>query len=322
VLAGFPPTSALDGAISAAFVLRSYFAQQYDCDHHAPPADGTGGSGHRAMLVAGLGSSMDAGEPALDLPAERLGYAADEITSFSYAEGGGAYTRADTYGPILTSALRLADQLRAQQRIDPGREVDLLAHSQGGVVVLAFLKLIYDPADPTYPPLGTVITLAAPLEGAPLATLTDEVRDVPGIGKAGLGALDAAPVPLPDLDSDAVEDLAEDSAFMARLDAAQLPDSVQLATIGSLWDYVVPADRATGAGATHTIVDAGIVDPHGDIVRDDEALMAMRAALEGRPMPCLSLQDVIRAQLVPPAITLVESTAGGVPGTSGFWRPR
>ena len=99
------------------------------------------------------------------------------------------------------------------------------------------------------PPLGTVITLAAPLEGAPLATLTDEVRDVPGIGKAGLGALDAAPVPLPDLDSDAVEDLAEDSAFMARLDAAQLPDSVQLATIGSLWDYVVPADRATGAGA-------------------------------------------------------------------------
>ena len=100
--------------------------------------------------------------------------------SFSYAADGGPYTKGDTYAPLLTSARRLADQLRAQQRTDPGREVDLIAHSQGGVVVLAFLKLVYDPADATYPPLGKVITLSSPLQGAPLATLADEIRDFPG----------------------------------------------------------------------------------------------------------------------------------------------
>src|SRR4029077_12622876 len=121
-----------------------------------------------------------------------------------------AYTAADTYSPILASARRMAEQLRAQQRNDPGREVDLIAHSQGGVVVLAFLKLVYDPADATYPPLGKVITLSSPLQGAPLATLADEIRDFPGAGPQGLNLIDAAPGPIPDLDTRAVEDLAED----------------------------------------------------------------------------------------------------------------
>jgi hypothetical protein len=322
VLAGFPPTGPLGGAVSAAAVLDSYFEQLEHCDHDAPPADGTGGSGHRAMLVAGIGSATGADGRAMDLPAERLGYAADEIATFSYAPDGRAYVQADTYAPILDSARRLAAQLREQQRTDPGREIDLLAHSQGGVVALAFLKLVYDPGDPSYPPLGTVITLSSPLDGAPLATLADEIRDIPGLGHAALGAVDAAPGPMPDLDSDAVQDLAEDSEFMATLDAARLPESVEIATIGSLYDLVVPADRATVDGAQHTVVDAGMVDAHGDVLTDDDTLMAIRSVLEGRPMPCLSLRDVVQASLFPPAITLVETAAGGFPLTTGVVVPR
>ncbi|MGH8977492.1 MAG: peptidoglycan DD-metalloendopeptidase family protein [Acidimicrobiia bacterium] len=322
VLAGLPPTGLLGGAVTATFVLESYFEQLEHCDHDAPPADGTGGSAHRALLVAGIGSATGRDGRAMALPAERLGYAADEIATFSYSPDGGAYTQRDTYAPILSSARRLTEQLRDQQRIDPGREVDLLAHSQGGVVVLAFLKLVYDPGDPTYPPLGTVITLSSPLDGAPLATVADEIRDVPVIGHAALGAVDGAPGPLPDLDSEAMQDLAVDSEFMARLDAARLPESVEITTIGSLYDLVVPADRATVDGAHHTVVDAGAFDAHGDVLTDDDALMAMRSALEGRPMPCPSLRDVVQSSLVPPAISLVETAAGGFPRTTGFVVPR
>ena len=162
-----------------------------------------------------------------------------------------------------------------------------------------------------------MITLSSPLQGAPVATLADEIRDFPGAGPQGLNLIDAAPGPIPDLDTRAVEDLAEDSPFMAELDAARLPESVELTTIGSLFDYVVPADRATVAGAEHTIIDAGLRDPHGNVQTDDEALMAMRSALEGRPLPCQSLGDVVRASLIPPAITLAETLPGGFPLTSG-----
>jgi hypothetical protein len=322
VLVGFPPTGAYSAAFSASLILYAYLQQGAHCDDHAPPADGSGGSGHRVMLVAGIGSGTGDNGRTTAIPAERLGYAPEEISAFSYAADGGPYTKGDTYSPLLTSARRLADQLRAQQRIDPGREVDLIAHSQGGVVALAFLKLVYDPADSTYPPLGKVITLSAPLQGAPLATLADEIRDVPGAGPQGLNLIDAAPGPIPDLDTRAVEDLAEDSPFMAQLDAARLPESVELTTIGSLFDYVVPADRATVGGAQHTIIDAGLRDPHKDVQTDDEALMAMRSALEGRPLPCQSLRDVVRASLIPPAITLAETLPGGFPLTTGFVVPR
>ena len=37
-------------------------------------------------------------------------------------------------------------------------------------MVEAFLTLIYKPGDPSYPPLGTVVTLSSPLHGDPLAS--------------------------------------------------------------------------------------------------------------------------------------------------------
>jgi hypothetical protein len=323
-LAGLPPTTALGLAIAAGLVLRTYWHERRDCDPDAPPADGSGGSGHRALLVAGIDSRLEAGSRSLDLPVERLGYRTDEVASFSYAADGGPYEREDTYAPLLVSSQRLGAQLRDAQRRHPGREVDLIAHSQGGVVVLAFLKLVYDPGDPSYPPLGRVVTLSSPLAGAPLATLAGAIRELPVVGEAGADAVDALPdaVPLPELDSPAVVDLAEQSTLMDRLAAAPLPESVQLTTIGSLFDYVVPADRATAEGARHVIVDAGAIDPHGAVLVDDDALRVVRAAIESRPVPCPSLRDVVRSSLIPPAITLGETVTSDLPGTPGWFVPR
>ena len=178
----------------------TWIKQRRDCDGHAPAADGTGGSGHRVMVVAGIDSSTNADDVSLDVPLDEVGYSGSEVTYFSYAPHADAYTKADTHAPLLDSAARLGAQLQAMQRKEPGREVDLVAHSQGGVVVLAFLAFVYDSGNRLYPPLGTVVTLSSPLEGAPLASAVARIARSSS-GRALLATVDRlaagthAPIP-------------------------------------------------------------------------------------------------------------------------------
>ena len=170
---------------------------------------------------------------------------------------GGDYVPADTEGPLLRAAHLLADQLRAMQRAEPGREVDLIAHSQGGVVVEAFLTQIYKEVDSSYPPIGPVVTLSSPLRGDPLASAVVGLRNT-GAGSAVTNAADriqAATHPLaPPSDSAAVRDLAFGSPFMQRLEHATLPSSVQLTAIGAATDFLVPGNVASRPGARSVTV--------------------------------------------------------------------
>jgi hypothetical protein len=291
--------------------LLAYAQERRHCDSAAAAADGTGGSGHHLMVVAGIDSHTDANGATLPLPTDDLGYHADEVSYFSYARDGGAYEKDDTYAPLMRSAHLLAAQLREQQRRDPGREVDLIAHSQGGVVALAFLKLVYEPGDPSYPPLGTVVTLSSPLSGAPLASTAARLRGIPG-GDAVLdGASRALGDNAPDLDSPALRDLAEGSDFMRRLVAAPLPDGIVLTTVGSTFDHVVPADHSSSADAQQrTVVETVITSGHSRVVDDADAMRATRAALEGAPLPCRSFGAFVRAEVIPQVISTTEH--GGI----------
>ncbi len=183
------------GVEAAADRLAASARAWRNCTASPPEADGSGGSGHLLMAVGGINSSTDPETGAtFGLPPEALGYRADEVHWYSYAPDGGAYAAADTHGRIHGAAERLAEQLRALQRSEPGREVDLVAHSQGGVVVDEFLQHLYDAADPTFPPLGTVVTLSSPHQGAPLATAAHEIATTDS-GKAALGVASGAGLP-------------------------------------------------------------------------------------------------------------------------------
>jgi Peptidase family M23 len=283
-----------------------------DCSDDAPPADGTGGDAHRVMVVAGINSAGAAGDrgPTVGLDVQALGYHADEgeIRYFSYAADGGAYTADATHGPIERAAARLRAQLRAMQREQPGREVDLIAHSQGGVVVDYFLTHGYHPADATLPPLGTVVTLSSPHEGAPLATAGAKVRDTV-VGRAALDAVEGAS-PLPPPSSPAVRELAEGSPLISHLWDDGVPDHVDFTTIGAAEDAVVPADHTSVPGATEATVAVDDVNQHRAIVSDPDALRAVRAALEGRAPPCVGLTTAIRSAVAPVVISRVEHTVG------------
>jgi hypothetical protein len=283
-----------------------------DCSGDSPAADGTGGSTHRVMVVAGINSFGVAGDggPTVDLDVEALGYRPGdgEVRYFSYAPDGGPYTEAATHGPIELAAMRLGDQLRAMQREQPGREVDLIAHSQGGLVADWFLGHLYDPADRTLPPLGNVVTLSSPHEGAPLATVGRQIRSSAG-GRALLDAAEGISS-LPPPSSRAVQELAEGSPLVEHLWDQGVPEHVDFTTIGATEDVVVPATQISVPGATETVVAVNDLNEHRAIVRAPDALRAVRAALEGRAPPCVGLVTALRVAVAPVVISRVEHTIG------------
>ena len=284
------------------------------CDRDAPAADGTGGSGHAVIAVSGIDSSWDGhNRHSFDLDTDALGYARDDVHWFSYAADGGAYGRDETHQDLYESAELLAEQLRAQQAREPGRAVDLIAHSQGGVVVDIFLKLIYKPSDPSYPPLGPVVSLASPHQGAPLSesvrALRDDSRTRPYLD--AIDELNDRVGPgFPASSSKAVRQLSPDSHLMRKLQAAPLPELVHYVSIAGTDDVVVPANRTHLDGATEVVVDVEGWNDHHAIPRDANALRAVRAALEQRPPPCTSIVTGIRSAVEPVVLSRIEGDLG------------
>lgn len=308
------PVNLLPGfALDVGGSLLAWARSLDECDPDAPQADGSSGSGHGVMVVAGINSASGHDGASTDLPVDLLGYSADEVVYYSYAPGGGPYASDDTYTSIEEAASRLAGQIRGMQTEHPGREVDLIAHSQGGVVALAFLEMVYDPADPSYPPLGPVVTFSSPYDGAPLATAEVLVAATPA-GRALLEQVPGDLVPPPSADS--VRDLAEGSALLGRLHDAALPEGVEVTSIGAALDVVVPATSTGVPGAANVVVNPWSLNAHSAVVTDREALRAALAALEGRAPPCVEFGDALVGAVAPELISRAEHAAGLLAGAA------
>ncbi|MEP6625199.1 MAG: M23 family metallopeptidase, partial [Acidimicrobiia bacterium] len=136
VLAGTPLGPLLTDLRTMGSRFAEYLHSRNDCTTRTAPGAGGGGSGHLMMAVGGINSSTDRRTGhTFGLDTAALGYHRGEVAWFSYAPGGGRYRPSDTWGDLLVKAYALRDQLRVLERRHPGREVDLVAHSQGGVVV-------------------------------------------------------------------------------------------------------------------------------------------------------------------------------------------
>ena len=285
-----------------------------DCDPDAPPADGTGGSGHRVMVVAGINSSGGAWDsPTVGVDVKALGYYRNEgeIRYFSYAAHGGAYTKADTLGDLDLAAQRLLEQLRAMQREQPGREVDLVGHSQGG-------RRRHLPVEVLRPGRSHAAA-ARRRDHVVVAARGRAARDGRGqirgktSGRVILDDLVGDNVGLPPLGSVAVGQLAESSPTIRNLFPHGIPDHVNFTTIGADTDYVVPATNISVPGATETVIagaDLDLGNEHSAIVSDSDALRAVRSALEGRPPPCVSIGQALRSAVVPVIISRFEHNVG------------
>ena len=216
---------------------------------------------------------------------------------------------AATSAAVVVAAGRLGEQLRAMEHEHPGREVDLIAHSQGGIVVDVFLQLVYDPSDRGYPPLGTVVTLSSPHQGAPLATAAGQIAG----SASGRAILDRAAhaAGLPPNGARSPTQLAERSRLLRTLWERRLPGHVDFTSIGGVDDYVVPPSQIDVPGGRRVVVDpAGFVDDHNAITQDARAMRAVRLALEGRPPACVPLAEGIRGAVEPLLIARLEHGVG------------
>jgi hypothetical protein len=240
-------------------------------------------NGNHLVLVRGLGSSSEG----LPFDPAHLGYDPRSVTAHSYAgiaplsTGGArdpdapAVTAADPddpwraqrpYGPedtwrgVEAASVHLRDQLRARWAAEPGRAVDLVGYSMGGVVVMHYLTHHHDAYDPTLPPIGHVATLASPLQGSDVAALGADVRDHGALGPALRRLQERGHLGgLPPLDAVALEDLR--------------PGSDVLRSLGAGWEQALEADTAGAlAMGTRVLTVAG---------SRDQVVGAHRAPLRG-----------------------------------------
>lgn len=303
----------------------------------APPGENV------VVAIAGIGSSTwplpdgsvasDAAMYRLDL--RTLGYPADRIHHFSYrgvpaneqpSQAGDSapyrlhlpYNRRDTFQPIARSAVLLQQLVERIHAADPTRHIDLVAHSQGGVVAQYYVEQLYDPARPGGPVVDHLVTIASPHLGADLAGLSARLGAV-GAAEPVRRRMDrlAEALGAPPPGSPAAGDLAPGSPTMDDLtrrwaESAEAA-SVRTTTIAAGSDLVVPAQRTKLPGTLNYTVDvpgtgASLWTAHTAIVAAEATKRIAYGALSDRPAPCTTLEDLIAGSIAGPLISALQAS--------------
>ena len=271
------------------------------------------------MRVAGLGSTSSNGAID-DVDAAALGYAPGDDVRFSYRGGTTAespYTVGDTTNDLRTSARHLRNLLARIEAENPGVPIDVVAHSQGGLVARTALTDEGEPTDPRLPKVNAFVTLGTPHLGAPAATgLTMAGHTT--VGELLLaGTHDVLPEEI-DPAGTSVKQMAEHSEFLARLKRTPLPAGLKVTSIGAREDVTVPAGRTVLAGAHNVTVSApGHLDDHGRLPGSPQAQREIALALAGATPTCQTFADAMADAAVSGFIYSAETTLGAAAWAGG-----
>ena len=266
-----------------------------------------------AVLVGGLGSSSS--HATIDqLDTRALGYAAGDVVRFSYRGGTTAehpYDAADTQVDIRRSGQRLRALLERLQAENPGVPIDVVAHSQGGLVARSALG--------ESPPatVATLVTLGTPHHGADLATAWARTSRSPAgaavaevARRVGFSGIEPGSV--------SVAQLAETSGFIRELNARPLPAGVRVTSVAARADAVVAAPRSRLRGAANVVVDVGGLNDHSALPGSAAARREVALAIAGRGPTCEALGDALVDEVVGHGIGQAEDAVGvGVTLASG-----
>lgn len=270
------------------------------------------------VVVSGLGTSSES-NTAWEIKTNALGYSDRDVIRYSYAGGQAPHDDGDeSAGPrsvsakpfdaiptrsfdavdsqqsVGLSADRLAALLQSVSAAQPGVPIDVIAHSQGGVV--ARLAIERAGAEGRLPnDVETLVTVSSPQQGAPLATGVVALGDTPG-GTAALSQVRAAGL-ADELDHrlPAIGDLAETSPIISEMQDRPMPDGVRFVTIGGSGDLVVPGSSAIDDDADASIIlptDLG-KETHGTLPSSPEATREIALAIAGQGPTCQSLGQAV-----------------------------
>jgi hypothetical protein len=295
--------------------------------HHQAPNDNI------AVSIGGIGDAWSrAASAGFAGLASGLGYSGRRSYVLSYSDDPDAYERSDTFGDLRAAARRLDLLLQRVAATHPGRDVDILAHSQGGLVARYYLATSGARLDPRRPRVEHVVTFSSPHQGAPLASAA---KDVAGSwsGKLALDGLSRAhdggdpwPVPdsfkfgqpalqavdallsgatsaaarfVPDPYARAVQQMRPGATFIANLGTDDVAYGTQVLALQDRFDLVVPAGHARWPGEANRAVDGhankmlGGLNRHRGILDNPEALAMTHSFLRGARLPCLDEGDQV-----------------------------
>ena len=304
-----PWISAAGGAVvprwvRTALAVREAWAEQGPCtppgvDPPVPPTR------RRAVLVGGLGSTSE-GASVDDVDTDALGYRPSDVVRFSYRGGTTTerrYGAADTQVDIHESGRRLRELLERLHAADPGVPIDLITHSQGGLVARSAL------GSRAPPDVVSLVTLGTPHHGADLATLLARTARTPkgAVAQAvvaGLGVSGINPM------STSVRQLAETSDFIRAMEAQPLPPGVRVTSIAARADVVVPSPRSRLAGAANAVVSVPGLNEHSALPGSDVARREIALSLAGMDPTCQKLGDAVADLVVAEAVATAESLGG------------
>jgi len=274
--------------------------------------------GHIAVLVGGLGSTGSmkdgvehGGAAIFRVDTAALGYAPADVLHFSYRGGTTAehpYGKADTEVDIRRSGARLRALLERIQYEHPGVTVDVLAHSQGGLVTRAALAGGYDRFDPRMPRLGAIVTMGSPHHGTDGATTAAMLRRYP-VANLALAELHRAMPALDDPRASSIAQMSEGSAFIRKLNDTPLPKGVAVTSIAARQDWLVPAAHTHLAGAHNITVDVPSTTAHDALPASAAARREAALALNGMPPTCHSFLTSVADMAVSEGIRHAERTA-------------
>lgn len=278
-----------------------------------------------AVVVGGFGSSS-AEADVLDVDLASLGYDADDVAQFSYAGGRvphvGALDGVPTshYGPhhangdLAAAGQRLAGLLDAIGAAHPGVPVDVIAHSQGGVVA----RLALADRGPVDEPVANLITLGSPHRGADVATAnallgTTTVGELAQAGATQVsgGSIDGA--------STAAGQLSETSELMDDLNDEPMPQGIRVTSIAARGDLTVTGLQSSLEGATNVLVPLEGPSAHADLPGSVLTQREMALALTGRGPTCRDLDGDLALAA---AISLGEDALGLATGLGAIWLDR
>ncbi|MGH9224900.1 MAG: peptidoglycan DD-metalloendopeptidase family protein [Acidimicrobiales bacterium] len=264
-----------------------------------------------AVLVGGLGSNGKGNDAVDDVEPPELGYAGS--VRFSYRGGTvteNPYEKRDTTTDLRAQGERLRDLLVEMERRHPGVPIDIIAHSQGGIIAREALAHGWDTDDRTLPPVRNIVTLASPHQGTDVATALTMLGHT-DIGDAAQKAVDATRLLSTDLQGESVAQLAEHSTFLRDLNRTPLPEGVRLTSIGSRGDLLVPGVQTRVPGGRNVIVSLdGVWSDHSNLPGSAEGRREIALAVAGMPPTCQTFTDMLADHYVATLISTGEDLAG------------
>ena len=237
------------------------------------------------ILVPGLDSDL-AGGMAHAVRTRDLGYDPADVDVFSYRGGFQPYQGKETTVDLREAARLLRAFIAEKMRLHPGVPIDIVAHSQGGLVAREALTATAPPPEVTH-----LVTLSSPHQGAPLASLIRDLRASNG-GRLVVGTHDHFTPEGAQWSGESILQIAEGSDFLKALNARPIPSGLAVTSIAARGDLVVPAPSARWVGAVNVVIDVpGLLQDHSSMVGSDAATRELALALTDRPPTCETAMD-------------------------------